>query len=124
MLNRLARLLCGEELPAGQVADLAERLVHRAGHTERMNSDALLLGQPRHAGDGFPAGTALAKSVAVRAHAMWGSIAHQHHQAARVFPPAKFAARGNDPIQHGFRGIAASDRKSTRLNSSHVKISY
>src|SRR2546430_8281228 len=27
-------------------------------------------------------------------------------------------------VHHGFRGIPATDRKSTRLNSSHSQISY
>src|SRR5690606_42134290 len=43
-----------------------------------------------------------------------------HHPAARVSSPQRTVALG----QNAFRPLQVRDRKSTRLNSSHVKISY
>src|SRR5690554_7664480 len=47
----------------------------------------------------------------------------QHEVIGDILPLAeKYAAEGADELV--FYDISASDRKSTRLNSSHVRISY
>src|SRR5690606_41750371 len=56
--------------------------------------------------------------ISVRAAGGGGALWRQHRSAS---PAAR------DPARHGGRRITRSrrrDRKSTRLNSSHVKISY
>src|SRR5690606_41059958 len=42
----------------------------------------------------------------------------------RVVARARIALPAHPRAEHPLRGAAAGDRKSTRLNSSHVKISY
>src|SRR3712207_8699750 len=53
----------------------------------------------------------------------------RHHWLSRAPKPARPSPRSSDAAadsrpEHGGRGNASRDRKSTRLNSSHANISY
>src|SRR5690606_41860982 len=58
-------------------------------------------------------------------HAGLGSAAHRVGGFRHRYAHPEQAEEPNEPVQSGFHGcLPARDRKSTRLNSSHVKISY
>src|SRR5690606_42136126 len=69
-----------------------------------------------------------AADTALRADALW-SVGH-FEEAAAAYSRALALAPNLAAANHGMarvldaRGRTAEDRKSTRLNSSHVKISY
>src|SRR5690349_23106015 len=56
---------------------------------------------------------------------LYGAFVHETHHAAKKDAPSGTALLLKGALERGgFRGRTPRDRKSTRLNSSHVEISY
>src|SRR3989442_6296163 len=67
----------------------------------------------------FPYTTLFRSDLAVVADGPPGNVFH-----AAFDPPAVQDAQARHSVQGGFHAACPRDRKSTRLNSSHVRISY
>src|SRR5207249_10172932 len=53
-----------------------------------------------------------------------GAVKRFRSSVARVFSRGSFASLSSRVMRRSARSLASRDRKSTRLNSSHVSISY
>src|SRR5690606_41294145 len=76
------------------------------------------------AGDSAPTDAASAPTPSPAAAAPMGGTADEAEVEHTVISPRISRDLPDDPLISFVPGVTAEDRKSTRLNSSHVKISY
>src|SRR5690606_41502374 len=97
-------------------------------------TSSVLSARPPPCSTPFPYTTLFRSCIEAREHAQQGGLARAVESEDDDFrPPVDGQVDGREDLQRAValaqvvgheRGAAARDRKSTRLNSSHVKISY
>jgi len=108
---------------ANALATLLQRIATGRAVSKKADAEMVAILERQHFNDGIPAGLPPGTAVAHKT----GSITKIHHDAAIVYGPKRsyvlvVLTRGIED-QKQSAALIASDRKSTRLNSSHHQVS-